>query len=175
VFQDYAQSLLPWQTVEQNVRFGVVHGSAGGPPADVVTTVHESLAHVGLTGVERRYPWELSGGMQQRVAIARALAARPTVLLMDEPFSSVDALSRAQLQDMIARVWSTLGITIVLVTHDIDEAVYLADRVIVLGAGGSGIVADLAIDLPRPRTHLETPSDEAYGAYRRELLRLVLD
>jgi NitT/TauT family transport system ATP-binding protein len=175
VFQDYSQSLLPWQTVEQNVRFGVVHGSGLHRHDDVGSTVRESLAYVGLSGVEKRYPWELSGGMQQRVAIARALAARPAVLLMDEPFSSVDALSRAQLQDMIAGVWSTLGITIVLVTHDIDEAIYLADRTIVLGPNGSGIAADLTIDLPRPRSQVETRATGAYLRYRRDLLQLVLD
>jgi ABC-type nitrate/sulfonate/bicarbonate transport system ATPase subunit len=175
VFQDYSQSLLPWQTVAQNVRFGVRHGR--GPVADdaVEATVRESLAHVGLAGVEERYPWELSGGMQQRVAIARALAARPSVLLMDEPFSSVDALSRAQLQDMIAGIWSALGITIVLVTHDIDEAIYLADRVIVLAPGGRGIAADLEVDLPRPRTHLGTNALDAFQRYRRDVLQLVLD
>jgi NitT/TauT family transport system ATP-binding protein len=175
VFQDYSQSLLPWQTVEQNVRFGVMHGSDPHRYDNVAQTVAESLAYVGLSGVEKRYPWELSGGMQQRVAIARALAARPAVLLMDEPFSSVDALSRAQLQDMIAGVWSALGITIVLVTHDIDEAIYLADRVIVLGPGGSGIAADIPIDLPRPRSQLESRATDAYLQYRRDLLQLVLD
>lgn len=175
VFQDYSQSLLPWQTVEQNVRFGAVHGSGEPAHGDTATAVRESLAYVGLTGVELRYPWELSGGMQQRVAIARALAARPTVLLMDEPFSSVDALSRAHLQDMIAGVWSKLGITIVLVTHDIDEAILLADRVIVLAPAGAGIAADVSIDLPRPRTQLETRATDAYLGYRAELLRLVLD
>ncbi len=175
VFQEYAQSLFPWLTVERNVRFGAIHGSGPRAHDDTAAAVRESLAAVGLTGVERRYPWELSGGMQQRVAIARALAARPAVLLLDEPFSSVDALSRATLQDMIADVWSRLGITIVLVTHDIDEAIYLADRVIVLGPAGSGIVADVAIDLPRPRRQVETRALDAYVSLRGDLLRLVLD
>jgi NitT/TauT family transport system ATP-binding protein len=174
LFQDYGQSLLPWKTVEQNVEFGRRYGhrdlSAGAVPAAT-----EFLALVGLNGVEKRYPWELSGGMQQRVAIARALAAQPEVLLLDEPFSSVDALSRAQLQDTILRVWERMPVTMVLVTHDIDEAVYLADRVIVLAPAGRGIAADVAVDLPRPRSQIETRELEGYLAYRRDLLQLVLE
>jgi ABC-type nitrate/sulfonate/bicarbonate transport system ATPase subunit len=175
VFQDYAQSLLPWQTVAQNVGFGLRHAylrDAATPDAEAVRAI---LAEIGLADAADRYPWELSGGMQQRVAIARALCARPRILLMDEPFSAVDALSRATLQDLVLRLWSRLGITIVLVTHDIEEAVYLADRVLVLAPGGAGIAADEMISLPRPRHQVETRESPEYLEHRRRLLRLVLD
>jgi NitT/TauT family transport system ATP-binding protein len=172
VFQDYGQSLLPWKTVMQNVEFGVRHGFRNQAHAHG-STPSESLALVGLAGTGDRYPWELSGGMQQRVAVARAISAQPSVLLLDEPFSSVDALSRAQLQDMILNVWGAIDVTVVLVTHDIDEAIYLADRVIVLEPEGAGIGADITIDLPRPRHQIETREQTNYLAYRRDLFHLV--
>ncbi len=174
VFQDYGQSLLPWKTVAQNVAFGVRHGYRG-QTSQHASSVTENLALVGLEDAGARYPWELSGGMQQRVAIARALSARPSVLLLDEPFSSVDALSRAQLQDTVLDLWSKLNVTVVLVTHDIEEAIYVADRVVVLGPGGTGVIADVAIDLLRPRSQIETRERPQYLAYRRDLLRLVLE
>lgn len=175
VFQDYGQSLLPWKTVGENVRFGLAHAYRPDADRDFATAAEEHLAMVGLAGVSSRYPWELSGGMQQRVAIARAVSARPSVLLMDEPFSSIDALSRAQLQDMLLTLWARLNITIVCVTHDIEEAIYLSDRVIVLAPDGAGVAADVAIELPRPRSQVETRELDAYLHYRRQLLRLVLD
>ncbi|MDB4872693.1 MAG: NitT/TauT family transport system ATP-binding protein [Gemmatimonadales bacterium] len=174
VFQDFAQSLLPWKTVAGNVRFGLRHAY------EPSTGSHEELvAHyldlVGLGHAADRYPWELSGGMQQRAAIARALAARPQLLLMDEAFSGVDALSRANLQDVILHAWAEAGLTVVFVTHDIDEAVYLADRVVVLHPEGHGMLADLRTDLPRPRRQLTTRELPEFLHYRRELLQLVLD
>ncbi|MGE3619006.1 MAG: ABC transporter ATP-binding protein [Acidimicrobiia bacterium] len=172
VFQDYSQSLFPWKTVAGNVAFGVKHAVERG--ADVGETVEWALSLVGLEGVGGRYPWQLSGGMQQRVAIARALAARPQVLLMDEAFSSVDALSRAKLQDMILEVWGELKLTAVFVTHDIDEAVYLADRVVVVDEKGKGVTAELPIDLPRPRHQVDTRETPTYLGHRRDLLGLVL-
>ena len=175
VFQDYAQSLLPWQTVARNVAFGLRHAFQRDTGENTEQEVAGLLREIGLADAARRYPWELSGGMQQRVAIARALCAQPRILLMDEPFSAVDALSRATLQDLLLRLWGRLGITIVLVTHDIDEAVYLADRVLVLAPGGAGIAADHAIHLPRPRHQVETRESPEYLEHRRHLLRLVLD
>jgi ABC-type nitrate/sulfonate/bicarbonate transport system ATPase subunit len=174
VFQDYAQSLLPWKTVAGNVRFGLRHAyePATGQHDDLVA---HHLDLVGLGHAADRYPWELSGGMQQRAAIARALAARPRLLLMDEAFSGVDALSRANLQDVVLRAWAEAGLTIVFVTHDIDEAVYLADRIVVLHPQGRGLLADLRIDLPRPRSQLTTRELPEFLQYRRELLQLVLD
>jgi NitT/TauT family transport system ATP-binding protein len=175
VFQDFAQSLLPWQTVAQNVGFGLRHAYLRDATTSDAASVGEILEEIGLADAAERYPWELSGGMQQRVAIARALCSRPRILLMDEPFSAVDALSRANLQDLLLRLWSRLGITIVLVTHDIEEAVYLADRVLVLAPGGAGIAADETIALPRPRHQVETRESPEYLEHRRRLLRLVLD
>ncbi|MEP9375945.1 ABC transporter ATP-binding protein [Aquabacter sp. CN5-332] len=172
VAQDYTQSLLPWLTVEDNIRFGIRH--AVRPDADPDGSVARMLDLVGLAHARSRYPGELSGGMQQRVAIARALASQPSVLLLDEAFSSVDALSRAKLQDMILGLWETLRFTAVLVTHDIDEAVYLADRVAVMQERGAGIAALVDVDLPHPRHQVETRERPDYLAYRRELAARVL-
>jgi NitT/TauT family transport system ATP-binding protein len=174
VFQDYSQSLLPWQTVADNVAFGLRHSLAPEKDEDRRSAVGRYLAAVGLEDTGSRYPWELSGGMQQRVAIARALASKPDILLMDEPFSAVDALSRAQLQDLMLDIWSDTCLTVVLVTHDIEEAIYLSDRVIVLGPSGRGVNADLDIKLPRPREQVETREQHDYLSLRRELHGLVL-
>ena len=172
VAQDYTQSLLPWLTVEDNVRFGSRH--AVSPDPDAEQTISRIIELVGLAHARRRYPRELSGGMQQRVAIARALASRPDILLLDEAFGSVDALSRATLQDMILKLWSTLGFTAILVTHDIEEAVYLADRVVVMDEGGRGVAANVPIKLPRPRNQVDTRELPLYLEYRRDLLSRVL-
>ncbi|MBP7564387.1 MAG: ABC transporter ATP-binding protein [Burkholderiaceae bacterium] len=171
VAQDYTQSLLPWLTVENNIRFGSRHAVDAGGPVNIVPHVADL---VGLGHALRRYPRELSGGMQQRVAIARALASRPDVLLLDEAFGSVDALSRAQLQDMVLQLWQQLGFTAILVTHDIDEAAYLADRVVVMDARGRGLAASLPIDLQRPRHQVSTRESTRYLESRRALLDHVL-
>jgi len=172
VFQDYGRSLYPWLTVARNVDLPLrVRGVRGAQRA---ARVSEVLASVGLADAARQYPWQLSGGMQQRVAIARALAYRPDLLLMDEPFASVDAQTRFELEDLILRVRQEFGVTVVFVTHDIDEAVYLADRVIVLSAS-PGVVAEvIGIALPRPRDQVATKRDEAFAAYREHLLGLVM-
>lgn len=172
VAQDYTQSLLPWLTVEDNIRFGARH--AVEPDQESDQTVERITGLVGLSHARKRYPRELSGGMQQRVAIARALASRPDVLLLDEAFGSVDALSRATLQDMVLDLWSTLGFTALLVTHDIDEAIYLADRVVVMNENGQGFAADLQVELPRPRHQVRTRELPTYLARRRVLLDHVL-
>jgi NitT/TauT family transport system ATP-binding protein len=148
-----------------------VRGTQRAPRAQRVAEV---LASVGLADAGRQYPWQLSGGMQQRVAIARALAYRPDLLLMDEPFASVDAQTRFELEDLILRVRDEFGVTVVFVTHDIDEAIYLADRVVVLSRS-PGRVAEIAdITLPRPRDQIATKADEAFARYREHILGLVM-
>jgi NitT/TauT family transport system ATP-binding protein len=172
VFQDYGRSLFPWLTVARNVDLPLrVRGVQRGPRAQRVAEV---LASVGLADAGRQYPWQLSGGMQQRVAIARALGYRPDLLLMDEPFASVDAQTRFELEDLILRVRDEFGVTVVFVTHDIDEAIYLADRVVVLSRS-PGVVAEIAdITLPRPRDQIATKADEAFARYREHILGLVM-
>jgi NitT/TauT family transport system ATP-binding protein len=170
VFQDYRESLLPWKTVRQNIIFGLRHAVNSSSAQDP----EFYLEMVGLSGVGDRYPRELSGGMQQRVAIARAIASEPRFLLMDEPFSAVDALSRAKLQDATLRLWERLQLSIVFVTHDIDEALYLADRVLVLAPEGRGLLADIPVELPRPRKQIATRENEKFLRLRRHLLELVL-
>jgi NitT/TauT family transport system ATP-binding protein len=149
VFQ--SPHLFPWLTALENVRFGLRMANHADAEAQRAHA-RRYLDLVGLGAAADRLPHELSGGMQQRVAIARALALEPGLLLMDEPFSALDAITRAGLNDELLRIWSALGQTIVFITHDIDEAVFLADRVIVLGTAPRGIQAELKIDLPRPRT-----------------------
>lgn len=177
LFQNYGESLLPWRTVGGNIQFGLHHAyRRSAPPsrADVRSIIEEKLAEVGLAGTADRYPSELSGGMQQRVAIARALASEPKILLLDEPFSAVDALSRANLQDLLLRIWRTHALTIVFVTHDIDEALYLSDRVVVLGSDGGGLQMDVDVPLPRPRHQIETRRAPAFLELRSSLLERVL-
>ena len=132
VFQEYSRSLFPWMTVRQNVAFPLCGASSAS--RTTARLVEEALGAVGLGDAMDRYPWQLSGGMQQRVAIARALAYQPRILLMDEPFASVDAQTRADLEDLVLQVRQHYDVTIVFVTHDIDESVYLSDRIIVLDA-----------------------------------------
>jgi NitT/TauT family transport system ATP-binding protein len=171
VFQEYSRSLLPWTTVYANVELPLRY-----QPVDSIERTHrvsESLQAVGLSGFGDRYPWQLSGGMQQRVAIARALAYHPKLLLMDEPFASVDAQTRADLEDLAAAVRDQFDITIVLVTHDIDEAVYLSDRVVVLSGAPSIVLAQIPIDLSRPRDQIATKACEKFVAKRSEVARLI--
>ncbi len=145
VFQEHR--LFPWLTVEENVGFGL----AAHEPRERRRAVDEHLELVGLRGFERAFPHQLSGGMSQRVAIARALVNRPRVLLMDEPFGALDAFTRMGLQDELLRVWAAERTTVVLVTHDIDEAVFLADRVVVLSSRPGAIRAVVDVPLARPR------------------------
>ena len=126
----------------------------------------EALESVGLGHHVRKFPWQLSGGMQQRTAIARALAYQPEILLMDEPFASVDAQTRAELEDLLLQVWTTYGITVLLVTHDIDEAVYLADRVVVLSAAPTTVQETLAVPLARPRDQITTKEQPEFAHLR---------
>jgi NitT/TauT family transport system ATP-binding protein len=158
-------------TVNRNV--AVPLKVAGVPKQQREARIQEVLHAVGLGDVGRSYPWQLSGGMQQRVAIARALAAQPDLLLMDEPFASVDAQTRFDLEDLILKVRRELEITVVLVTHDIDEAVYLADRVVVLTGAPSRVEQIVDVPLERPRSQLVTRSSETFSRLRRHLMELV--
>ena len=171
VFQDYSRSLFPWLTITRNV--AVPLKVARVPKQQREARIQEVLHAVGLGDVGRSYPWQLSGGMQQRVAIARALAQQPDMLLMDEPFASVDAQTRFDLEDLILEVRRELGITVVLVTHDIDEAVYLADRVVVLTGAPSRVQEIVDVPLERPRSQLVTRSSDTFGRLRRHLMELV--
>ncbi len=173
LFQQYSKSLLPWMKVADNVAFAFLHRMALSREA-ARERCREYLAMVGLAEFGEHYPWQLSGGMQQRVAIARALAAEPTVLLMDEPFSSVDALTRLDLQSLILDLWTTRRFTTVLVTHDVDEAVFLADRVAVLTRRPSCISEVIETRLPRPRRALETRESPEFLAIRHRLLQHLL-
>ena len=159
VFQDYSRSLFPWLDVRANVTFPLRRSGLTRP--EQAARAEAVLREVGLEGVSRTYPWKLSGGMQQRVAIARALVSEPEVLLLDEPFASVDALTRADLQDLLLGIHTgpeRSRVTILHVTHDIDEAVYLADRVLVLSPAPGRVLDAIAISLPRPRTQTTTRS-----------------
>lgn len=173
VFQEYNKSLFAWRSVLGNVLFGLeVRGKLSGEAED---KARHLIGLVGLEGFERHYPWELSGGMQQRVAIARALAYGPEVLLMDEPFGSVDALTRLELEDALLRLWKELRTTILFVTHDIEEAVYLSDRICVLSRRPSRVLQRMDIRLDRPRNQLTTRSDPRFVALRNEIYRQISD
>ena len=154
VFQDYSRSLLPWMSIHDNVVLPLKAARAGRDERERLAG--EALVSVGLGGDGHKYPWQLSGGMQQRAAIARALAYQPDILLLDEPFASVDAQTRADLEDLLLDVWGRTGLTVLLVTHDIDEAVYLADRIVVLSASPTRVKGTIAVDLPRPRDQIDT-------------------
>ncbi|ASR38229.1 ABC transporter [Prauserella marina] len=171
VFQDYSRSLFPWLSVRQNVEFPLRWKKMSR--AERKERALEALEWVGLPGVSNKYPWQLSGGMQQRVSIARALARRPALLLMDEPFASVDAQTRFDLEDLLRQVQLRNGSTILLVTHDIDESVYLGDRVLVLSKSPASIVADLPVDLPPEREQISTRESFAFVTMRSEVARLL--
>jgi NitT/TauT family transport system ATP-binding protein len=164
VFQEYGRSLFPWMSVRDNVELPLRQKKV--PKARRRELVAEALTAVGLDGTESAYPWQLSGGMQQRVAIARAVAYEPTVLLMDEPFAAVDAQTRADLEDLVRALWRRLGVTILFVTHDIDEAVYLGDRVLMLSASPTVVQDELTVDLPAERDQLHTRADPRFTAQR---------
>jgi NitT/TauT family transport system ATP-binding protein len=164
VFQDYSRSLLPWMTVHDNVVLPLKAARVGRDERERLAG--EALASVGLDGHGRKYPWQLSGGMQQRAAIARALAYQPEILLLDEPFASVDAQTRADLEDLLLDLWTRTGLTVLLVTHDIDEAVYLASRIVVLSASPTHVKETIHVDLPRPRDQIETKEMPAFAHLR---------
>ncbi|WP_328491925.1 ABC transporter ATP-binding protein [Streptomyces sp. NBC_00414] len=171
VFQDYRGSLLPWMRVRDNVAFPLE--GMGVKRAERNRRAEECLDAVGLAGVGDKYPWQLSGGMQQRVAIARGLAYEAPVLLMDEPFGSVDAQSRFDLEDLTLSLRADLGITVVLVTHDIDEAVYLGDRVVVIGGRPTTVVDNLQVDLGTDRDQITTRADHRFTDLRTRVLTMI--
>jgi len=165
VFQDHG--LFPWMTVQKNVEFNMK--ARGTPAAERKRIAAHFVAMTSLTGFEGRYPHELSGGMRQRVGIARALTTDPKALLMDEPFGALDAQTRGNLQDELLQIWEKQRTTVLFVTHSIDEALLLADRILVFSPRPGRIAADIRVDLPRPRA----PQSEAFSALARELRGLV--
>ncbi|MCV2394329.1 ABC transporter ATP-binding protein [Actinotalea sp. M2MS4P-6] len=171
VFQEYGRSLFPWMTVRQNIELPLKEKGLG--KAARREAVDAALAAVGLLESADAHPWQLSGGMQQRVAIARAVAYEPSVLLMDEPFAAVDAQTRAELEDLVRSLWKRLGVTVIFVTHDIDEAVYLGERVLVLSNRPTVLLEDVAVDLPPERDQLSTRSAPRFGELRGHVYELV--
>jgi len=171
VFQNYSRSLMPWLTVERNVELPLKNKIADRVKRRERVTW--SLHEVGLDGFGDRYPWQLSGGMQQRVAIARAIAYEPQILVMDEPFASVDAQTRSGLEDLMLSIRHDVGTAVVLVTHDIDEAVYLADRVVVLSSRPSTVLDIVETNLPHPRDQLTTKSLPRFAEHRSHVLELI--
>ena len=171
VFQEYGRSLFPWMTVRANVELPLKEKRV--PRERRADLVREALATVGLDDVHGAFPWQLSGGMQQRVAIARAVAYEPHVLLMDEPFAAVDAQTRADLEDLVRALWSRLDVTVLFVTHDIDEAVYLGQRVLVLSNSPTVVLEDVAIDLPTARDQLSTRALPRFAELRAHVYGLV--
>ena len=147
VFQQY--SLFPWKTVHQNIAFGPHITGHSARECDSIASTF--LAMIGLSKIAKKLPGELSGGMQQRVGIARALASYPSVLLMDEPFGALDAQTRLIMQESLLKIWSEFGTTVLFVTHDVDEAIFLADRVLVMSASPGSVIADLEVKISRPR------------------------
>jgi NitT/TauT family transport system ATP-binding protein len=171
VFQEYNRSLMPWASVRNNVLLPLRHKKLAN--AERTRLVEESLAEVGLSRFIDHYPWQLSGGMQQRVAIARALAYQPSILLMDEPFASVDAQTRGDLEDLVLQVREDYGITILFVTHDIDESVYLSDRIVVLTHAPTQVKEIVSVGLPRARDQIETKELPEFAHLRAHVYRLI--
>jgi len=171
VFQEFNKSLFAWRSVLGNVLFGLEARRKSSHDGEA--KARSLIELVGLKGFERHYPWELSGGMQQRVAIARALAYEPEVLLMDEPFGSLDALTRLELEDALLEIWQELETTILFVTHDIEEAIYLSDRIWVLSRRPSRIVETIQVDLNRPRNQVETRGNARFMELRNEIYRQI--
>ncbi len=170
VFQDYGNALLQWRTVRDNVAFGIERKLPRGECAD---RVNDALSLVGLLERAGDYPWQLSGGMQQRVQIARALALRPAVMLMDEPFAALDAMTKAGLQDELLRLRDRTRTSFVFITHDIEEAVYLGDRVAVLNGSPGRIEDVISIELPNPRDQIMTRALPEFLSYRYRLHKAI--
>jgi NitT/TauT family transport system ATP-binding protein len=176
LFQDYSRSLMPWRKVIDNVCFGLElkRQRLEFRENKQRKQAEKYLDAVGLLQFKNYYPWQLSGGMQQRVAIARALACEPSLLLMDEPFGSLDAQTRAELEDQLLQVWERFEQTIIFVTHDIDEGIYLSDRVLVLTDSPAEISKEFQTGLPRPRRQIETRSDSSFLRIRNAIHKMVV-
>jgi NitT/TauT family transport system ATP-binding protein len=172
VFQDYSRSLLPWRRNLENVLLGMYRLDKLGT-AEKREKATALMAAVGLSGFEQHYPWQLSGGMQQRVAIARGLASECELLLLDEPLAAVDAQTRADLQDLLLRLAREFRQTCLLVTHDVEEAVYMADRVVILSQRPTRVVEEIAVGLERPRDQLSTREDRRFLEARHHVLDLI--
>ncbi|MBE9032755.1 ABC transporter ATP-binding protein [filamentous cyanobacterium LEGE 11480] len=161
VFQNYA--LMPWMTVEENIRFAVETVYPKTDPKQMRRTIKEHIQLVGLTGAEKKHPHELSGGMRQRVGIARALAISPQILLMDEPFGALDALTRGFLQDEVVRIWEQQRKTVIMITHSIEEALLLSDRIVMMTRGPAARIDEiLDVPFPRPRDRANLDQHPAY-------------
>ena len=171
VFQDYGRALLPWRTVAGNISLALE--SAGVPRGDRAARIGPLLQTVGLDRHADRFPAQLSGGMQQRVQIARCLAQEPALMLMDEPFGALDAMTRQTLQDEVLRLVERSGVTVLFVTHDLEEAIYLGDRVVALRPHPGRVAAVFDVGLPRPRNQLTTRESPGFLTLRRELFAFV--
>ena len=167
VLQDYTRSLMPWLTVEKNIALPL--RKSGMSKKQIAEAIEVVLEEVGLSGNQKNYPWQLSGGMQQRVAIARAIVMKPELLIMDEPFASVDAQTRFDLEDLVLKVRDDFKITTVMVTHDIDEAVYLSDFVIVLYGTPAKVKEIIKVDLPFPRNQIATRGSKKFSDLRTKI------
>ncbi len=172
LFQQYNRSLLPWRSVLKNVYLGLENKKGMGKD-EMREIAMRAVATVGLKGFENHYPWELSGGMQQRVSIACALACRPDIFLMDEPFGSLDAQTRNEMEDELLRIWHEFKTSILFVTHDIEESIYLSDRVFIISARPAELLEVLEVDLPRPRHQLKTREDPKFLKYRHHIYNLI--
>lgn len=173
VFQDYSRSLFPWMTVRQNVAFPLRNKALSADESKRL--VEESLEAVDLSAAMDRYPWQLSGGMQQRTSIARAIAYQPEILLMDEPFASVDAQTRANLEDLMLAIKARYGMTILFVTHDIDESVYLGDRIVVLSSSPTTVQETLDVPLPENRDQIGTKEDPEFLRLRGHVFKEIME
>jgi nitrate ABC transporter ATP-binding subunit len=169
VFQSY--TLFPWLTVEENIRFALKKSKLARAEQEALVRDHIGL--VGLQGFEKARPNQLSGGMRQRVAIARALVYKPQMLLMDEPFGALDAQTRLQMQELLLQVWQAHRTTVLFVTHDVEEAILLSDRIYVMTARPGKIKAEIAVEIPRPRSLLDTEGDPRFVQLRRQVLTLI--
>lgn len=171
VFQDYNRSLMPWLNVRKNIQLPLRHMKLNKDEEN--QRIDEAIEAVGLTHAATQYPWQLSGGMQQRVAIARGLAYQPEILVMDEPFASVDAQTRFELEDLCLRIRKEFDMTILVVTHDIDEAVYLSDRIVVLGGKPAQVVEVIDVDLPPERDQIKTRAMPGFIEDRARVMELI--
>lgn len=169
VFQDYSRSLYPWLSNSRNVELPLL--DRGLSRNERRRRVSTALDQVGLADHANQHPWQLSGGMQQRVAIARALAYKPKILLMDEPFGALDAQTRAELQDVTLALRNDLNVSVLFVTHDIDEAIYLGDRIVVLAGKPGTVKKEINVALPSPRNQMTTKGEPTFSATRQQVLR----
>ena len=173
VFQDYTNALLPWRTVAENVSLGLE--ATGVPKSERPERIKALLGRVGLTDHAEKFPNQLSGGMQQRLQIARCLGQKPDVMLMDEPFGALDAMTRQTLQDEVLRIVSETGTTVLFVTHDLEESIYLGDRVVAMAPNPGRIIEAFDVNLARPRNQLTTPEQPEFLRLRRELFAFIKD